>query len=69
MCDTLKKSIDASTCLKIMQTMVKFHEHSPLSRKIYDVADTFWLENPLRQDQSYLVEYLDEDEDKGIFST
>ena len=53
--DILSKSINASTCLIIMQTMVHFHGNLAY-RKIYDLADTFWLENTLlcSRDESYL---------------
>ena len=55
-CKTIVKSINASTCLKIMQALVIFHDKSALYREMYDLADVFWLENTLlcSQNESYL---------------
>lgn len=55
MCVILVQSINVSTCLKIMQALVIFHD-KPAYRKVYDLADTYWLENTLlcSQNESYL---------------
>ena len=55
MCNTLLQRINTSTCLKIIQALLVFHD-KPLYREIYDLADAFWLENTLlcSQNKSYL---------------
>ena len=55
LCEELNKIINASTCLKIMQGLVLFH-NKPMYRNIYESTDIFWLDNTLlcSRDASYL---------------